>query len=69
MLAHSFLIESSSAVGNQDRHKSLDGFNLGPLVSMAHLYVFFLNERLSSSACGYSKDLFFQYHFDWPSLM
>ena len=26
--------------GNQDRHKSLDEFNFGPLVSMAHLYVF-----------------------------
>ena len=25
---------------NQDRHKSSDGFNFGPLVSMAHLYVF-----------------------------
>ena len=29
--------------GNQDRHKSLDEFNFGPLVSMAYLYVF-LNE-------------------------
>ena len=27
-------------VGNQDRHKSLDEFDFGPLVSMAHLYVF-----------------------------
>ena len=26
--------------GNQDRHKSSDDFNFGPLVSMAHLYVF-----------------------------
>ena len=26
--------------GNQDRHKSSDEFDLGPLVSMAHLYVF-----------------------------
>ena len=26
--------------GNQDRHKSLDEFDFGPLVSMAHLYVF-----------------------------
>ena len=26
--------------GSQDRHKSLDEFDLGPLVSMAHLYVF-----------------------------
>ena len=30
--------------GNQDRHKSSDEFKFGPLVSMAHLYVFFLNE-------------------------
>ena len=44
MLAHSFLIESSSLIaGNQDRHKSSDEFDFGPLVSMAHLYVF-LNE-------------------------
>ena len=27
--------------GNQDRHKSSDGFDFGPLVSMAHLYVVF----------------------------
>ena len=27
--------------GNQDRHKSLDEFDFEPLVSMAHLYVFF----------------------------
>ena len=27
--------------GNQDRHKSLVEFDFGPLVSMAHLYVFF----------------------------
>ena len=26
--------------GNQDRHKSLDEFDFGPLVSVAHLYVF-----------------------------
>ena len=30
--------------GNQDRHKSSDEFDFGPLASMAHLYVFFLNE-------------------------
>ena len=44
--------------GKQNRHKSLDEFDFGPLVSMAHLYVFW-NERMSSSACGWSKDLFF----------
>ena len=27
--------------GNQDRLKSSDEFDFGPLVSMAHLYVFF----------------------------
>ena len=27
--------------GNQDRHKSLDEFDFAPLVSMAHLYVYF----------------------------
>ena len=26
--------------GNQDRHKSSDEFDFGPLVSIAHLYVF-----------------------------
>ena len=26
--------------GNQDRHKSSEAFDFGPLVSMAHLYVF-----------------------------
>ena len=26
--------------GKEDRHKSLDEFDFGPLVSMAHLYVF-----------------------------
>ena len=32
--------------GNQDRHKSSDEFDFGPLVSMAHLYVF-CNEILT----------------------
>ena len=53
---------------NQDRHKSSGEFDFGPLVSMAQSYVFW-NERMSSSACGWSKDLIFQYLFDWPSLM
>ena len=26
--------------GNQDRHKSSDEFDFGPLVSMSHLFVF-----------------------------
>ena len=41
MLAHSFLIK---VAGNQDRHKSSDEFDFGPLVSLAHLYFFFWNE-------------------------
>ena len=47
------------AANLQGRHKSWDEFDFGPLVSMAHLYVFFFfffffffNERMSSSACG-----------------
>ena len=42
ILAHSFLIESSSKllVLNQERHKSSDEFDFRPLVSMAHLYIF-----------------------------
>ena len=43
--------------GNHDRHKSSGEFDFGPLVSIAHLYVFW-NGRMSSSACGWSKDLF-----------
>ena len=31
--------------GNQDRHKSTDEFDFGPLVSMAHLYVVFFLMR------------------------
>ena len=41
-IAHSFLIDSLSKLpGNQDRHKSSDKFDFGPLVTMTHLYVFF----------------------------
>ena len=29
-----------NVAGNQDRHKSSDELDFGPLVSMAHLYVF-----------------------------
>ena len=46
MLAHSVLMIDriiTKVAGNKDRHKSLDKFDFGPLVSMAHLYVF-LNE-------------------------
>ena len=42
--------------GNQHRHKSSDEFDFGPLVSMAHVYVFW-SERMSFG-CGWLKDLF-----------
>ena len=39
--ASSFIFDRIiNVAGNQDRHKSSDEFDLGPLVSMAHLYVF-----------------------------
>ena len=41
--ASSFIFDQIiiKVAGNQDRHKSLDEFDFGPLVSMAHLYRFF----------------------------
>ena len=40
--ASSFIFDQIviKVAGNQDRHKSSDDFDFGPLVSMAHLYVF-----------------------------
>ena len=40
--ASSFIFDQNliKVASNQDRHKSSDEFNSGPLVSMAHLYVF-----------------------------
>ena len=38
--------------GNQDRHKSLDEFDFGPLVSMAHLYVFEMRFDLGTLDSG-----------------
>ena len=40
--ASSFIFDQIiiKVAGNQDRHKSSDKFDFGPLVSMAHLYVF-----------------------------
>ena len=40
--ASSFIFDQIviKVAGNQDRHKSSDEFDFGPLVSMAHLYVF-----------------------------
>ena len=51
MLAHSFLIKSSSKL-LQDRHKSSDEFDFGPLVSMAHLYVFEMRFDLGTLDSG-----------------
>ena len=56
--ASSFIFDRIIIKVAGNRHKSSDGFDFRPLVSMAHLYVFW-NERMSSSACGWSKDLFF----------
>ena len=40
MLAYSFFDRIIIKIaGNQDRHKSSDEFDFGPLVSMSHLYV------------------------------
>ena len=38
--------------GNQDRHKSSDEFDFGPLVSMAHLYVFEMRFDLGTLDSG-----------------
>ena len=38
--------------GIQDRHKSLDEFDFGPLVSMAHLYVFEMRFDLGTLDSG-----------------
>ena len=38
--------------GNQDRHKSLDEFDFGPLVSTAHLYVFVMRFDLGTLDSG-----------------
>ena len=38
--------------GNQDKHKSLDEFYFGPLVSMAHLYVFEMRFDLGTLDSG-----------------
>ena len=38
--------------GNQDRHKSSDEFDFGPLVSMAHLYIFEMRFDLGTLDSG-----------------
>ena len=42
LYASSFIFDRTiiKTAGNQDRHKSSDMFDFGPLVSMAHLHVF-----------------------------
>ena len=45
--ARSFIFDRIiiKVAGNQDRHKSSDEFDFGPLVSMAHLYIIFFEMR------------------------
>ena len=38
--------------GNQDKHKSSDKFDFGPLVSMAHLYAFEMSFDLGTLDLG-----------------
>ena len=42
LLASSFICDRIiiKVAGNQDRHKSADEFDFGPLVSMAYLFAF-----------------------------
>ena len=52
--ASSFIFDQIviKVAGNQDRHKSSDEFDLGPLVSMARLYVFELRFDLGTLDSG-----------------
>ena len=52
--ASSFIFDQIviKVAGNQDRHKSLDEFDFGPLVSMAHLYVFEMRFDLGTLDSG-----------------
>ena len=52
--ASSFIFDQIviKVAGNQDRHKSSDEFDFGPLVSMAHLYVFEMRFDLSTLDSG-----------------
>ena len=52
--ANSFIFDRIiiKVAGNQDRHKSLDEFDFGPLVSMAHLYVFEMRFDLGTLDSG-----------------
>ena len=52
--ASSFIFDQIviKVAGNQDRHKSWDEFDFGPLVSMAHLYVFEMRFDLGTLDSG-----------------
>ena len=52
--ASSFIFDQIviKVAGNQDRHKSSDEFDFGPLVSMAHLYVFEMRFDLGTLDAG-----------------
>ena len=52
--ASSFIFDQIviKVAGNQDRHKSSDEFDFGPLVSMAHLYVFEMRFDLGTLDSG-----------------
>ena len=52
--ASSFIFDQIviKVAGNQDRHKSLDEFDFGPLVSMARLYVFEMRFDLGTLDSG-----------------
>ena len=52
--ASSFIFDQIviKVAGNQDRHKSSDEFDFGPLVSMTHLYVFEMRFDLGTLHLG-----------------
>ena len=52
--ASSFIFDQVviKVAGNQDRQKSSDEFDFGPLVSMAHLYVFEMRFDLGTLDSG-----------------
>ena len=52
--ASSFIFDQIviKVTGNQDRHKSSDEIDFGPLVSMAHLYVFEMRFDLGTLDSG-----------------
>ena len=63
--ASSFIFDQVviKVAGNQDRHKSSDEFDFGPLVSMAHLYVFEMRFDLGTLDSGErSWGYLFLYH-------